>query len=287
MKYSVIIPYKDILDLVVRAVKSIPERSDVEVIIINNGTTALPDSLFAERTNVQVLWDAIGKGAGAARNVGLAHAKGEWLVMLDADDFFTQDAFDIMDHHADTDADIVFFHATSCDSDTLEPTDRMSDTNLLIDQYLQTKDDSELRYGWSSPCAKMIRRSMVEEHDIRFDESQVANDILFSVKTGYWAKRIDVAPETIYCATLRQGSLWNTQSLAHLNGRIEASVRVNAFLKTHALREHRKSIMYYLYLIARNYGYGQALKTFWRTVKAGNNPFIGCTRWIQTAHNSQ
>ena len=65
MRYSVIIPYKDIVDLVVRAVQSVPDRPDIEVIIINNGTTELPASLFAGRHNVQVLWDAIGKGAGA------------------------------------------------------------------------------------------------------------------------------------------------------------------------------------------------------------------------------
>ena len=282
MKYSVIIPYKDIVDLVVRAVQSVPDRPDIEVIIINNGTTELPASLFAGRHNVQVLWEAIGKGAGAARNVGLEHAKGEWLLMLDADDFFTENAFEIMDRYAEGEEDITFFYTTSCDSDSLAPSNRQEDTNELLDAYLQTKDEGGLRYGWSSPWAKMIKRSLVEEKQIRFDEIQVSNDVLFSVKTGFWAQSITASKEQIYCITTRQGSLTQTPNLKNLNERIDTSIRFNAFLKEHKIRQYRKSIMYLVYTIARNYGYREAIKTIWQSIKAGNNPFIGMSRWAST-----
>lgn len=283
MKYSVIIPYKDIVDLVVRAVQSVPDRPDIEVIIINNGTTELPASLFAGRHNVQVLWEAIGKGAGAARNVGLEHAKGEWLLMLDADDFFTENAFEIMDRYAEGEEDITFFYTTSCDSDSLAPSNRQEDTNELLDAYLQTKDEGGLRYGWSSPWAKMIKRSLVEEKQIRFDEIQVSNDVLFSVKTGFWAQSITASKEQIYCITTRQGSLTQTPNLKNLNERIDTSIRFNAFLKEHKIRQYRKSIMYLVYTIARNYGYREAIKTIWQSIQAGNNPLIGISRWAKTA----
>jgi glycosyltransferase involved in cell wall biosynthesis len=287
MKYSVIIPYKDIVDLVVRAVQSVPDRPDIEVIIINNGTTELPASLFAGRHNVQVLWEAIGKGAGAARNVGLEHAKGEWLLMLDADDFFTENAFEIMDRYAEGEEDITFFYTTSCDSDSLAPSNRQEDTNELLDAYLQTKDEGGLRYGWSSPWAKMIKRSLVEEKQIRFDEIQVSNDVLFSVKTGFWAQSITASKEQIYCITTRQGSLTQTPNLKNLNERIDTSIRFNAFLKEHKIRQYRKSIMYLVYTIARNYGYREAIKTIWQSIKAGNNPFIGMSRWASTIRKNR
>ena len=287
MKYSVIIPYKDIVDLVVRAVQSVPDRPDIEVIIINNGTTELPASLFAGRHNVQALWEAIGKGAGAARNVGLEHAKGEWLLMLDADDFFTENAFEIMDRYAEGEEDITFFYTTSCDSDSLAPSNRQEDTNELLDAYLQTKDEGGLRYGWSSPWAKMIKRSLVEEKQIRFDEIQVSNDVLFSVKTGFWAQSITASKEQIYCITTRQGSLTQTPNLKNLNERIDTSIRFNAFLKEHKIRQYRKSIMYLVYTIARNYGYREAIKTIWQSIKAGNNPFIGMSRWASTIRKNR
>ena len=283
MTYSVIIPYYEIPDLLVRAVDSIPERPDIEIIIINNGPTALSPALLAHRKNVQVLFAAQGKGAGAARNIGIERAKGKWLLMVDADDFFTPDAFEKMDHYANEEADIIFFYATSCFSDSLQPSNRHSETNDLIDDYLQTGNEGGVRYGWSSPWAKMIKRSMVEEHTIRCDEIHVSNDVMFSLQTGYWAKRIMAIKEVVYCVTMREGSLTQTPSLANLNSRIETAGRFNAFLKQHRIKGYRKSIMYYLRTIATDYGYKEAFKALWRSVRMGNNPFIGITRWAKTA----
>lgn len=283
MTYSIIIPYKDIIDLVIRAVNSVPDRADIEIIVINNGTTDLPMSLFADRTNIRILSAAQGKGAGAARNVGIELAEGKWLLMLDADDFFTPDAFEIMDRYSSSEADIVFFYATGCDSDTLVPSDRHHETNELIDAYLQTGDEGGLRYGWSSPWAKMIKRSLVMEHAIRCDETQVANDVLFSVKTGYWAQKIEAVKDTVYCITTRQGSLTKTPSLKNLNERIDTSIRFNAFLKEHHIKNYRKSIMFLVRSIAHNYGYREALKAIKRSIQASNNPLTGITRWVKTA----
>lgn len=283
IRYSVIVPHFESLDVLPRAIASVPERADIEVLVIDNSPKPIVPSLFPERKNVRILYSPYGKGAGAARNVGLENAKGQWLLMLDADDFFTPDAFTTMDQNADTNADIVFFYAADYNSEAQQVRGRMDSTNILIDDYLQSHNDAGLRYGWSSPCAKMIRRSMVEEHTIRFDETHVANDMLFSVKTGYWAKQVDTSSETIYCATIREGSLTQIASLSNLNGRIEATVRFNAFLKAHGIREQRKSIMYHIYTIAHNYGFVEAIKALGHSIRMGNNPFIGCTRWIQTA----
>jgi len=286
MNYSIIIPYNELPDLLQRAVKSIPDRADIEIIIINNGTVALPDSLFAERSNVQVLWDGVGKGAGAARNIGVSKATGEWLVFLDADDYFTEGAFDILDSHLQNKVDIVFFKVSCVRSEDGSPAARHMAFNELIQRYVQTHDEGALRYEWTSPWGKMIHSKLVNRHAIRFDETQAANDILFSLLTGYYAECIDADEKTIYCVTERSGSLTTTPSLRNLSDRIEVSVRYNRFVRTHRLRRYQKSIMYYLSLIARHYGYGEALKRLWYSVRSGNNPFIGCTRWLQTTRKS-
>ena len=287
IRYSVIIPHYASLDVLPRAIASVPEREDIEVLVIDNSQQPIAPTLFQERKNVRILYSPYGKGAGMARNVGLEHASGEWLLLLDADDFFTPKAFEVMDHYAEAKEDIVFFFATSCDSETLAPSNRQEDTNALIDAYLQTKDEGCLRYGWSSPWAKMIKRSLVEKHHIRFDETQVSNDVLFSAKTGYSAQNITASKDPIYCITTRQGSLTQTPSLKNLNERIDTSIRFNAFLKEHGIRQYRKSIMYLVCTIARNYGYGEAVRTIVRSVKAGNNPFIGMSRWASTIRKNR
>ena len=287
IRYSVIIPHYESLDVLPRAINSVPERADIEVLIIDNSATPINSTLFSERKNVHILYSPYGKGAGTARNVGLQHAKGQWLLMLDADDFFTPNAFAAIDRYADSHADIVFFRMNSCDSDTLQPADRDIQFNGLINAYKDNKDENALRYDWSSPCAKMIRRRLVEEHDIRFDETQASNDVLFSAQTGYWAECIQASDETVYCATIRQGSLTTTPSLNNLKQRIEVCGRFNAFLKDHGIHANRKSIMFYVYIIARLYGFGEAVKALCQSVRMGNNPFVGITRWASTARKKK
>ncbi len=282
LRYSVIIPHFESLDVLHRAVASVPERKDIEALIIDNSKNPIPPTLFLERQNVTISYSPFGKGAGVARNVGIDRAKGQWLLMLDADDFFTKNAFEIIDKHADSEADIVFFKMTSCYSDSLEPADRDTQFNDLIERYLTHQDEGALRYEWSSPCSKMIRRSLVEENAIRFDETQASNDVIFSLLTGYMAKHIAVSSSVIYCATMRANSLTTTPSLRNLNDRIDVSIRFNRFVRAHGLARYQKSIMYYIRTIARTYGFGKAMKALWRSVKAGNNPFIGISRWVKT-----
>ena len=287
IRYSVIIPHYASMDVLPRALASVPERDDVEVLVIDNSQQPIAPTLFKERKNVQILYSPYGKGAGAARNVGLEHASGKWLLMLDADDFFMPNAFEIMDRYAEAEEDIVFFYTTSCDSDSLAPSNRQEDTNELVDVYLQTKDEGGLRYGWSSPWAKMIKCSLVEQNTIRFDETHVSNDVLFSAKTGYWARSITATKDLVYCITTRQGSLTQTPCLKNLNERIDTSIRFNAFLKEHGIRKYRKSIMYLVYTIARNYGYCEAFKAILRSIKSGNNPLIGMSRWAGTIRKNR
>lgn len=40
-------------------------------------------------------------GAGYARNVGLEHAKGKWLLFADADDFYVDNMYDIISMHVE------------------------------------------------------------------------------------------------------------------------------------------------------------------------------------------
>ena len=95
--YTIIIPHKNISTLLQRCLNSIPERPDVQVIVVDdNSDPAVVDfENFPgkDRKNTEIYLTKEGKGAGYARNVGLRHAKGEWLLFADADDFYTENAF--------------------------------------------------------------------------------------------------------------------------------------------------------------------------------------------------
>lgn len=90
--YSIIIPHKNIPDLLRRCLDSIPQRPDIQIIVVDDNSCS--DKVdFAhfpgrEREGVEIVYTREGLGAGYARNVGLRHAKGRWLLFADADDYF-------------------------------------------------------------------------------------------------------------------------------------------------------------------------------------------------------
>lgn len=91
---SVILPTHDRPDLVGRALASVLAQhdADFEVVLVDNNQNAAPvagqTSLRAMLTDprVKLVHATAARSAGAARNVGLRVARGEWVTFLDDDD---------------------------------------------------------------------------------------------------------------------------------------------------------------------------------------------------------
>ncbi len=231
--YSVIIPHSNSLDTLERAVRSVPLRKDIQIIVIDNSPSKInPTIVHDMNNNAIVLYSDSLKGAGHARNVGLNTSEGMFLLFLDADDFFNEGAFNIFDSYIDKEYDIVYFNVNSVFSDTLKPSNRSIQTNKLIDQYLTSGDEQVLRCHYGTPWCKLIRHSLVRDNRIFFDETPVSNDLMFSVKTGYFAKTICCDVSQCYCVTIRRGSLVRTISRTNSRVRFEVACKKNQFLKS-------------------------------------------------------
>lgn len=92
INYSIIIPHKNIPNLLQRCLASIPRREDIQIIIVDDKSDVVEVDFecfpgVGEQC-VEVYFTKEGKGAGYARNVGLKYAKGKWLLFVDSDDFF-------------------------------------------------------------------------------------------------------------------------------------------------------------------------------------------------------
>jgi GT2 family glycosyltransferase len=87
--YSVIIPTYNREPLLVEALRSVHgARPDFcEVIVVNDGTAFEPSTQdLIETLGAVFVQTKGGLGAGAARNIGAEHARGQWLLFLDDDD---------------------------------------------------------------------------------------------------------------------------------------------------------------------------------------------------------
>lgn len=90
IKVSVIIPVWNQPILLRRAVNSLPLDTDIEVIIIDDGSTDNTWQIaqtLSEHPKVHCIHLKENCGVSAARNIGIEHAKGEYLYMLDSDDY--------------------------------------------------------------------------------------------------------------------------------------------------------------------------------------------------------
>lgn len=228
--YTIIIPHKDIPDQLQRCLNSIPQREDVQVIVVDDNSD--PDLVDfdrfpgRDRSDAEIYFTKKGKGAGYARNTGMKHARGKWLLFADADDFFHDGMLQMLDKWKDTDYDIVFFETDSVDSETLEPKkNRLEATS--------TQNSDMLRYEWSVPWGRMIKHHLVLVNKITFDEVLSFNDVMFSTYCGHYANGIATSSDLLYCSTVRENSISQIQNPSYILDRMIVKIRYHKFLDKH------------------------------------------------------
>ena len=247
--FSIIIPHKEIPDLLMRCLRSIPVSEDIQVIVVDDNSTGADTYLdkYPElsRPYLEFVRTTKGGGAGYARNIGLDRAKGKWILFADADDFFVEDLNDIIYSFVDSEADVIFFKNKAVLSDNTNiKSDRSSYINKKIDKYLAYGDEWPIRARMYVPWGKMIKRSLIVKHNIRFDETKYANDSYCSMLIGYYADSIKVVNRVLYVVTARPNSLWANFCLkpGELKIRAEVAFRMEKFmLRNDFCREHRSS----------------------------------------------
>ena len=262
--YSIIVPYRDIYNLLCVAIDSIPDREDVEIIIVDNSDIPLLEGQIPVKKNASVVYltSSPTRGAGCARNIGLQHANGSFLLFLDADDYYTDHAFEVFDNYIDKDYDIVFFKTSSIHLSNSTPSSRHKWTCSLIDYYLQTKDESPLRYRWYGPIAKMIRNRFVKEGGYQFEEIKVANDAWFSVMVGHYANKITVNESVVYVITEGEigSSLTKQRNKENYFIRYKNDIKINSFLKTVGRYKMRNRLLGSIRIALVNYGFSEAIR---------------------------
>lgn len=116
IKVSVIIPVYNQEKLVIRALDSIPKRDDIEIIVIDDGSTDNTwNNLLNYRNNyldffnLILLYNEKNKGVAHTVNKGYDNANGEYIVLLGSDDYFYTDKFEEALKELDG-TDLVYFN---------------------------------------------------------------------------------------------------------------------------------------------------------------------------------
>lgn len=273
--YSIIIPHKDIPQLLQRCLDSIPVRDDVEIIIVddNSSPQVVDFNHFPgkDRPNATVIFDKSGKGAGRARNVGIDHAKGKWLIFADADDFFCDEFNEILDRFFTDEADVLYFKHRSVLSNNINiETDRFYESNKIISDTSLSIEEREtfIRCRHNCPVAKFVKRNVVVENNLRYEECKYANDVVFNITLGCIAKKIRLIDEVLYVMTDRDGSLTSRKcaGMDELYMRTKAHIRQQAIIERHGYMGLFAPALWFIPIL-----YRRDLRFFMKALKFSRN----------------
>ena len=117
-------------------------------------------------------------GAHGPRNVGLLNARGEYLVFLDADDWYDVDGLKILSDLLDKSGDGIVFGGVLCSNN--------GQLSHWIPSYIEANrinyPINELSYdfySWLGPQGNMVRASLVFDNNLHFINQRVADDVTF------------------------------------------------------------------------------------------------------------
>lgn len=202
INFSFIIPHKNTPDLLQKCLDSIPRREDVQIIVVDDNSDAdkVDFNYFpgVEDPTVEVYFTKEGRGAGYARNVGLEHAIGKWLIFADADDFFNPCVTSFLNRHKDSNADVIVWKTNCIDLDTGIEGNRGSNINRYTQEAVDTGNYQNILLI-STPVKGIYSSRLIFENGIRFNECRWGNDVVFSSKVAIHAKDVEAYEDVVYC----------------------------------------------------------------------------------------
>jgi glycosyltransferase involved in cell wall biosynthesis len=236
MNLSVIIPIHNAARHLNECLASVLRLDAVgEVVCIDDGSAdssgAILDDYASRDSRIRVLRQDR-RGAGAARNAGLAVARGDGLWFVDADDRI--DGATILPALREAAAaaippDVILFNADEFDARTQWRTP----VPLRIGRAETRTDPRWLASCGTAPWNKIFRRAFVERHGLRFQEIARTNDAAFVATALCLAQSIHVVPAVGYVYQINAGgSLQQTNASSPLCF-YDAVTEIAARLKAH------------------------------------------------------
>lgn len=239
--YTLIIPHYNIPRLLRRLLRSITIREDLQIIVIDDKSTKELEELKKvkrEFPSVEWIETITNGGSGRARNIGLEHAKGKYIIFADADDYFEDNFNQALNDYVNNDYDIIYFDGTSRDSESNKISNRTNHLTKYIQAYKLGKDINAngLRYLFGEPWCRFIKKDIVNKYNIKFDETIIHNDTTFAYLIGYYSKKIFVDQRKIYCVTTRKNSVSVLMSNERILTRVCVFSRAEKFLVQNGIK---------------------------------------------------
>ena len=248
-KVSVIIPAYNTEAYLAKAIESVLEQTltDIEVIIVDDASSDKTVEVAKSFTDprLKVIVNQQNLGAAAARNRALRAAQGEWIAVLDSDDWYAPERLSKLvslanEKNADMIADDLYLindGETSPWSTLIQESEERIDKIFQVDIVYFVETDiygqPGLHLGISKP---LFKREFLVKHGIEYDDAiRMGQDFWIDMKCLIKGARFFLEPKPYYFYRSRAGSLVHKSQLSRLNQYLNAS---NYFMQQEVVKKN-------------------------------------------------
>lgn len=229
IKVSVIIPVYNTEEFLQRCVDSVLQQSmkDFELILVDDGSRDSSGQLcdlFAQRDGRVRSIHQSNQGAAAARNTGMAAARGQYITFIDSDDFVPANYLEQLLITAEDGCDLAV-----CPLQRPEDPGKLPEDDIRVDfrhpEHKEAFGKLFASYVLHGPCTKLYKRALLEKNNVRFQTDLVQGEdcvFVFTYLRFCHTLRYRTSPVYYYYN--------NVQSVTHRvrKGRFDNGVRVNS-----------------------------------------------------------
>ncbi|WP_069592862.1 glycosyltransferase family 2 protein [Methanosphaera sp. WGK6] len=256
---SVIIPVYNVERYLTLCLNSIINQTldRIEIICVEDCS---PDSskeiikYFVEKDErVKLIENKENKGLGASRNVGLAHATGEYVIFIDSDDWLDKNTLKTLyDYSKENKLDVLMYKLINYDDlENKYYTQEYYDLNQLDkfkNKIFTYKDVPAADIFKLAVCAvnKLYSRNFLENINAKFPENIIHEDNPFFYHVFFEAKRMGIVDNHFYNRLRRQGSI-TTNDGPFVLGSVDISYQIlEVFLNNGFYPEYKSSVLNYI-----------------------------------------
>ncbi|WP_445626792.1 glycosyltransferase family 2 protein [Nostoc sp. DSM 114167] len=273
-KVSVIIPAYNTETYIGKAIESALKQTltDIEVIIVDDGSsdkTVEVAKSFTDR-RLKVIVNQQNLGAAAARNRAFRAAQGEWIAVLDSDDWYAPKRLENLVSLANqTDADMIADDVYLIKDGTTSPWSTLiQESGERIDKIFQIDivyfvetdvyGQPGLHLGLSKP---LFKREFLIKNGIEYDEEiRMGQDFWIDMKCLIKGARFFIEPKPYYFYRSRPGSLVYQSQLPRL---IQYCKTTTSFMQQDIVKKNptlMRALSYNLSVYKKNLAYLQVVE---------------------------
>lgn len=232
---SIIVPVYNAEKTLGRCVNSISSQTfqDWELLLIDDGSTdrsgKLCDEYASKDQRIKVFHKENG-GVSSARNVGLDHAKGEWITFVDSDDWIENDYLHFLTNIGNYDCIVG---SLSCHKGE-------NVSNIVIEDIFcnNNKDIANVlsrlnkHLGLFVPWNKLLKNKIISNYKLRFNEDiNSGEDSLFIYHYLFHINSIYASKKVLYHYIVGDGLSQNKLSLQEIDLVIKLTLKALGKLK--------------------------------------------------------